>query len=236
MSRCLWLMVARGGSKGVPRKNLRVIGGKSLIRWKAEAAKPLVQAGDSFVMSTEDSETAEEALSCGVDSVIDRPAELASDTASSASVIQHALETLGGAHVFDRVMLLEPSSPFATTEHLRAALAMYDEHQAHLVVGMKRVEPSHVFVGEQPEDGCVTPIIVRMERAGKHLRRQDLREDWTMSGSMYLFSTAMFRETGSLYGGSRCYGILLDRWHSLEIDSMEDLELAEYAYQKGYAG
>lgn len=236
--RTLWLLVGRGGSKGVPGKNLARVGGRSLVQWKIDAVKPLVShAGGVLVCSTDSHEIADEAHRHGALIPFIRPPELATDIAATAAVITHALDALTDVHgVFDRVMLLEPSAPFATTSHYIQAMGSYAENRAHLVVGMKRSEPHSVFVGEQPEDGCVTPILVRMDRVGRDLRRQDLRDEWTMSGSLYLFDVPMFRKTGSLYGGSRNYGVLIDRWHALEIDAPEDLVLAEFAVEKGYVG
>ena len=76
--------------------------------------------------------------------------------------------------------------------------------------------------------------MVKMGRVGRNLRRQDLKPEWTMNGALYVFDTEMFLKTGSIYGGARNYGLLMDKWHSIEIDSMDDLEMAEYAFLKGY--
>jgi CMP-N-acetylneuraminic acid synthetase len=131
-------------------------------------------------------------------------------------------------------VLFRSSAPFTSAATYRAALAMMVERDADLIVGMKRVEPSHVFVGEQRADASVMPIILQMQRAGEKRRRQDFPEDWTMSGGCYLFRVGMFVETGDIYGGIRCYGVLQPRWEAIEIDTPEDLEMAEYAAERGY--
>jgi CMP-N,N'-diacetyllegionaminic acid synthase len=228
----LYLITARGGSKGVPGKNLRKIGGHSLIAWKAHAAKQVISDEDRLVISTDCPIIKMEARVNQVEVPFTRPAELATDTASSADVIKHALASLDTQH--DTVVLLEPSAPFTTPDHLVTALVMKQSKNAHLIVGMKHTEPHTTFVAEQPDDDFVTPIIVKMDRVGRNLRRQDLRQEWTMNGALYVFDTAMFKKTGSIYGGARNYGLLMDRWHSIEIDSMFDLEMAEYAYDKEY--
>lgn len=230
MTRTLYLVVARAGSKGVPGKNARILGGRSLIQWKIDAADALLEGDDEIWISTESENLAALAKLHDVQ-WLRRPDYLASDTASSASVIQHALENLPG---FDRVMLLEPSAPFATTEHMREAIKLYDTQDADLVVGMKETEPSTAFIGTMREDRSINPIIVSMRRYGGNLRRQDLQPEWTMNGSLYLFSTRMFLETGSIYGGVRNFGLLMDWAHSIEIDTLHDLELAEFAVAKGY--
>ena len=228
----LYLITARGGSKGVPGKNLRKIGGMSLVAWKANAAKQVITNDDRLVISTECPFIQKEAKLNNVEVPFTRPAELATDTASSADVIKHALETLKTYH--ETVVLLEPSAPFTTPEHLVTALTMKQAKDAHLIVGMKHTEPHTTFIAEQPDDDFVTPIMVKMDRVGRNLRRQDLRQEWTMNGALYVFDTKMFKKTGSIYGGARNYGLLMDRWLSIEIDSMHDLEMAEYAYSKGY--
>lgn len=228
----LYLITARGGSKGVPGKNLRKIGGMSLVAWKANLAKQVIANNDRIVISTECPEIQKEARRNNVEVVFTRPAELATDTASSADVIKHALSTLKTHH--DTVVLLEPSAPFTLPEHIVTALTMKQAKDAHLIVGMKHTEPHTTFIAEQPADDFVTPIVVKMDRVGRNLRRQDLRQEWTMNGALYVFDTEMFMDTGSIYGGARNYGLLMDRWHSIEIDSLHDLEMAEYAHHKGY--
>lgn len=225
----LYLITARGGSKGVPGKNARIIGGRSLIQWKADAVRPLLRAGDRLVISTEDRNLADLAMRCGVDVPFQRPAELASDTASSASVIRHALDSLPG---FSVVVLLEPSAPFTTDDQYRRALQMMDFNDADLVVGMKYASPHTAFIGDVRDDQSVTPIIMQFQRMAR--RRQDFAPQWTPSGGLYVFRSDMFLRTDDVYGGNRCYGLLQDRWTGLEIDTPEDFELAEYAYSKGY--
>jgi N-acylneuraminate cytidylyltransferase/CMP-N,N'-diacetyllegionaminic acid synthase len=228
----LYLITARGGSKGVPGKNLRRIGGLTLVGWKAETAKQVITSEDRLIISTDSEGIAREAKAHQVEVPFMRPPELATDTASSADVIRHALDSLH--QKFDTVVLLEPSAPFTTPEHFITALTMKEAKNAHLVVGMKHTEPHTTFIAEKPEDDFVTPIMVKMDRVGRNLRRQDLKPEWTMAGNLYVFDTAMFMKTGSIYGGARNYGLLTERWHSIEIDSMYDLEMAEYAFMKGY--
>jgi CMP-N,N'-diacetyllegionaminic acid synthase len=228
----LYLITARGGSKGVPHKNLREIGGLSLVGWKAEVAKQVITAHDDLIISSDCPHILEVAAKHGVGVPFVRPAELATDTASSADVIAHALDYMNGD--YSTVVLLEPSAPFTTPEHLVTALTMMDAKQAHLIVGMKHTEPHTTFIGEQPDDDFVTPIIVKMDRIGRNLRRQDLKQEWTFNGSLYVFNGLMFKQKQSIYGGARNYGLLMDRWHSIEIDSMHDLEMALYAFDRGY--
>jgi len=233
--RTLFLVTARAGSKGVPGKNMKEIGGISLIAWKVREAMQAMGDLDVISISTDSKDMAKHAISLGVDAPFIRPAELATDTAASADVVKHAINFYAstGLH-FDRVVLLEPSAPFTRAEDIRTAKEMMNLKNAHLVVGMKNVEPHSTFIAEIPEDNFVTPIVLKMERVGRNLRRQDLNPEWTMNGALYVFDVEMFLRTGSIYGGSRNYGLLMDRWHSIEIDNEDDFKLAEFAFSQGY--
>ncbi len=230
----LYLMVGRGGSKGVPNKNIREIGGLSLVGWKARAARQC-DPKCRLIISTESEEIALEAKRHGVDVPFKRPDELATDTASSASVIKHAIEQLAlNGEGFEQVMLLEPSTPFTSAKSLRYALTTMEAFDCDAVIGMREVQPNSAFVGDIPRDGSIRGIIESMNAKGQNLRRQDFGMQWTASGSLYLFKTEMFLRTGSIYGSLNSKGILVDRWSGIEIDSMEDLAFAEFAYERGY--
>lgn len=224
----LWLLVGRGGSRGVVGKNLRVIGGHTLVDWKLRGA--LAAVPDAYVVVSSDSaEIRAEALRCGAAEEIVRPAELAGDEATTASVVEHALSVVGGA--WDAVMLLECSSPFTTAQQYRDALRMMEERDADLVVGMKETAPHTAFIGDVRADASVTGIVLQFQRMAR--RRQDFAKQWSMSGSLYLFKTGMFRDTLDCYGGSRNYGLMQGRYDSIEIDTPDDLEFAEYAAATG---
>lgn len=231
--KALWLITARGGSKGVPGKNLKRIGGLSLIEWKIRAARAADPRAD-IVCSSDSFDILAEAGRLNVGQ-IHRPDALASDTSSSADVIKHALETLAGQptpQLYDMVTLLEPSAPFTTGEHYRRALQMLEFHDADLVVGMKETHIHTAFIGDVRDDLSVTPIINQFQRMAR--RRQDFPMQHTMNGALYVFKTDMFLRTGDIYGGVRNFGLMMDHWHSIEIDTPEDLEMAEYAFSKGY--
>lgn len=230
MSKTLWLLVGRGGSRGVPGKNLKTIGGVSLIDWKVRAARA-ADHNAVIVCSSDSKEILSTALKTGgVMGLIERPAELATDTATTADVVKHALGVL--PEKYDRVVLLEPSAPFSTPEQYRRALEMYDVQDADLVVGMKESAPHTAFIGDVRADASVTPIIVQFQRMAR--RRQDFAPQHTMSGGLYVFRTEMFLRTGDIYGGSRCLGLMQDRFTGHEIDTPHDLELAEWYFERGW--
>lgn len=234
MSDILFLITARGGSKGVPGKNLRRVGGVSLIGFKARSAKRSRHCA-RLMISTDSPEIQEEARREGVEAPFTRPAELASDTASSADVVRHALRWIEEAERrrYDAVMLLEPSSPFARADHYDAAVALYETRDADLVVGVRPTEVASVFVGPLEADGSIAPI-VRQMHAASGLRRQDQRPEVTMNGALYLFNWDRFMASGRIYDRPEtAYGLPMDRVHSLEIETPDDLAYAEFLADTG---
>lgn len=230
----LYLMVGRGGSKGVPRKNLRTLGGLSLVGFKALSARA-ARSCSRLVISTDDREIQDEARRHGVEVPFTRPAELASDTASSADVVAHALEWFEReeGRRYDAVMLLEPSSPFARSVDYDAAVALMESRDAALVVGMREAEVNPVFIGPVTADGSIAGIVENVIGLSSG-RRQDVARSWTMNGALYLFSWDEFLRTRRIYSDpARSYGYEMNRYHSIEIEGPADLEFAAHAVEKG---
>ena len=230
----LFLITARGGSKGLPGKNLKPISGLSLLGYKARAAQRC-QACSRLILSTDDADIAAEGRRLGVEIPFTRPPELATDAATSDSVVAHVMDWIEATEkrTYDAVMLLEPASPFATAAHLEDAITLYTERDAGLVVGLRQLDTFAALTGDLKPDGTIAPIVEQMHKADG-LRRQDLPPQVTMNGAFYLINWSAFRSTGRIYGDpARCYGLVMDRWHSLEIETAEDLAFAEYAATKG---
>ncbi|MBT4738880.1 MAG: acylneuraminate cytidylyltransferase family protein [Rhodospirillaceae bacterium] len=230
----LFLIAARGGSKGLPGKNLKPVSGLSLVGYKARAAQRC-QARSRLILSTDSEDIAAEGRRLGVEVPFTRPSDLATDAATSDSVVAHAMDWIEETEkrTYDAVMLLEPASPFATAAHLENAIALYTERDADLVVGLRQLDTYATLTGDFSPDGSIASIVEQMHETDG-LRRQDLQPQVTMNGAFYLISWSAFRHTKKIYGDpARCYGLVMDRWHSLEIETAEDLALAEYAAAKG---
>lgn len=231
----LFLIAARGGSKGVPGKNLKKVGGLSLLGYKARSAQAC--AGCSrLILSTDSDEIQTEGRALGVDVPFTRPPELATDSAPSDGVVAHAMDWIEAneGRTYDAIMLLEPASPFSTAKHYEQAIALFQETNADLVVGLRELETYSVFTGALPNNGSIATIVEQMH-AATGLRRQDQPVEVTMNGSFYLIGWEAFRRTGKIYGDPKgCYGVVMDRWHSLEIETPEDLALAEFAVTQSY--
>jgi CMP-N-acetylneuraminic acid synthetase len=231
--RILHLITARGGSKGVPGKNLRRIGGLSLVGYKARAAQ---RSGvcDRLILSTESADIAAEGKKLEVEVPFMRPAELASDTAKSVDVISHAMDFVEAqGQKYDAVMLLEPSAPFGRPQDLAGAAKLMEKTGAQAVVSMREVEVASVWVGPLDEQGRISAIVKKMKEHATS-RRQDVKQEYTMSGSLYLFRWDYFRAHRNIYHSEDgVYGYVLPSEYAIEIDEMRDLHYAEFLVEKG---
>ncbi len=230
----LFLLVGRGGSKGLPGKNLREIGGLSLIGYKARSALQSRYCS-RLIVSSDSAEIRNEAVRHGAEMLFERPAELATDTASSNDVVLHAMDWIEVHELrrYDAIMLLEPSSPFARPEHFDEAIELFLARKASLVVGMRETEVSSIFVGTLGEDGSIGGIVDKMLTTPAQ-RRQDQPVEVTMNGALYLVGWEAIRRHRKIYADPvTSYGILMDRLHSIEIESAADLAYASYVIEHG---
>lgn len=225
--RVLALIPARGGSKGLPRKNIRKLGGRPLVAWPVAAARGS-KVVDRVVVSTDDVEIAAAAQAAGADTPFMRPSELASDTSSSMAVARHALETLARADErYDYLVLLEPTSPLTEPSDVDRALATLHSarNRADAIVGVAKVEATHpVFDVFMNHNGIITPY------SGKSFtslpRRQDIEELYYLEGSLYCSAVNVFLDRGSFYH-ERTLGYLVPRWKAFEIDDLVDFFCVE---------
>jgi CMP-N,N'-diacetyllegionaminic acid synthase len=208
------LIPARGGSKGVPRKNLAPVAGKPLLHWTIQAAREAASV-TRVVVSTDDEEIASEAESAGAE-VLWRPAELAADEVSMAEVVGHAVEELGQVDV---LVLLQPTSPLRSAEHVDGAVALLRDSGADGVVSI--VEVPHNF-----EPGSLMRLSGdRLERIGDSVpRRQEKPTLYARNGPAVLALRAD-RIGADLYGGD-LRGYVMDTASSLDIDTDHELRLA----------
>jgi CMP-N,N'-diacetyllegionaminic acid synthase len=183
----LFLITARGGSKSIPDKNLKEFGGLSLIGFKAISAQRSKYC-TRLMISTDSPEIQTVAREFGVEVPFTRPAELATDTASSVDVVAHAMEWVESEtdEKYDAVMLLEPSSPLTRTIDYDNAVELMLERDANLVVGMREVPINSVYVGAFEGQGRITEIIDKLREKPSY-QRQDSEQEYTMNGGFYLF-------------------------------------------------
>jgi CMP-N,N'-diacetyllegionaminic acid synthase len=233
--RTLFLITARAGSKGVPGKNLRELAGISLIGFKAISARKSKYC-TRLIVSTESTEIQENARRYGAETPFTRPAELATDTATSVDVIAHAMEWIESntADRYDAVMLLEPSAPFARARDYDSAVEMMIAKDADVVVGIRPTDVNSTFVGPLDEQGRITSIVDKM-RSRSTARRQDLPQEYTMNAALYIFKWDHFKKHRNIYANrDTTYGYVMPPEYSVEIDTLMDLRRAEFFVEKGY--
>lgn len=220
------LIPARGGSKGIPRKNLTLLGGRPLIAWTIESA---LASGvfDRLIVSTDDPEIAEVARREGADVPFLRPAEFSGDVAPAIGVIRHALEALGLGLVDSSsiVAYLQPTSPFRTAAQLREAAALFEDHRPDTLVSVQRVPHNMVPGVQMAPVGAGHPLWLESP-AGQVLRRQEKAVTFARNGpAILIVSVRDVLEHGRLYG-KRVLGYEMDRLSSLDIDDPLDLDMA----------
>ncbi len=222
--RVLGVIPARGGSEGIPRKNLREVAGKPLIAYAIECAASASSLTD-FVTSTDDPEISAVAQECG-STVIERPSELAADDTPMAETVLHALVMREGESGirFDAVVVLQPTSPIRTGLDVDAALRMLDEDTSAdsvvSVVAMDDVHPARMY---SLKDG---QRMVSLWPSDETDRRQDLSPVYFRNGAIYAARRNLLADSGLLMGPEkRAYE--MSSMRLLNIDSKRDLIVAE---------
>jgi CMP-N,N'-diacetyllegionaminic acid synthase len=224
MADVIGLITARGGSKGVPKKNVRAVGGRPLIAWTIEAARGSSMLG-RVIVSTDDPEIADVAIEWGAEVPFMRPPELAKDASSHISVVTHAIEWLDREEGCrpEYVLLLQPTSPLRTAEDIDGAIRMATEKRAEAVVG---VTETHVHPYLTRRITCEGTLIDFVPCDIAYARRQDLPPAFFVNGAIYL------NRRESLLGKQKfvpegTYGYVMPEERSLQVDTAWDLHLID---------
>ncbi|OGX27174.1 MAG: hypothetical protein A2787_08605 [Omnitrophica WOR_2 bacterium RIFCSPHIGHO2_01_FULL_48_9] len=210
MSRIPYLAVipARGGSKGIPRKNIKMIAGKPLLAWTMEAARQ-AKLLDRCVVSTEDAEIAQVARTFGCE-VIDRPKKLATDTATTLSALQQVLTKIDA----ENVVILQPTSPIRRAGLIDECIREFEKKKC---------------------DNLATGFICKFMEYGSYTkRRQELKGFFYDDGNVYVVKSSLIKK-GTLYG-KKAGNVFTGREENIEIDEEFDFWLAEQVLLKQHAG
>jgi N-acylneuraminate cytidylyltransferase/CMP-N,N'-diacetyllegionaminic acid synthase len=220
--RVLALIPARSGSKGLPGKNIRPLGGKPLLAWPIEAARAS-RLVDDVVISTDSAEFAEIAERHGARAPFLRPAELAADTAPSIGFILHAIDTLEAAgERFDYLIVLEPTSPLTEGTDIDAAIERLDAAggEADALVGVTPMVTQHpAFFVRIGEDGRISPY--GAADFANLPRRQDIDPVFCLDGSLYLSTVEAIRRERS-FCHTRTIAFETERHKAFEVDDLVD--------------
>jgi CMP-N,N'-diacetyllegionaminic acid synthase len=228
--RVLGLIPARGGSKGVTRKNVRMLCGEPLLQWTAESARA-ARTLDRVVLSTEDEEIASVGRECGLEVPFLRPMELALDDTPTLPVVQHAMRILEReGDRFDAVCLLQPTNPFRRPSDIDACVELLGVSYADSVVSILRVPPEYNphWVYFRAHDGS---LILSTGETEPVARRQLLPSAYHRDGSIYVTRRNAVLEQRSLYG-MRVLGYEVDRAQAVNIDTPADWNRAEAMMQE----
>jgi CMP-N,N'-diacetyllegionaminic acid synthase len=220
----LALIPARGGSRGLPRKNVLPLAGKPLIHWTIDAARQSRYI-DRTIISSDDQEIIAVALEGGCEAPFTRPADLATATTPTLAVALHALDQLPG---FDILVLLQPTSPLRTATDIDAALETLLAHEAGSAISVCESTKSPYWMYHLAGDDTLKPVLDATVSA---TRRQDLPPAYYLNGAVYAVNIPWLIETGA-FVGAHSVAYVMPAQRSIDIDTAADLKLAEFYVQE----
>ncbi len=214
----LAIITARGGSKGLPNKNVLDLHNKPVIAYSIEAALQSKHI-DRVIVSTDDTNIANIAQKFGAEVPFIRPPDLATDTVPHLPVLQHAITFLEKKEAcqIDAIVLLQPTSPLRTSQDIDAAIELFLRHSADSVVS---VEPT-IFIVEEQSDGKLRSVM--NQRVG-HFHRQSPNKLYNLNGAIYVVARNEIVERNRMMG-ERTYPYVMARNRSIEIDDQDDFDL-----------
>jgi len=221
----LAVIPARGGSKGLPRKNIRILAGKPLIAWTIEEAKKSKYI-DRLILSSEDAEIISVAQQWGCDAPFVRPQELATDETPGVEPILHAIDAL--SEKYDYVVMLQPTSPLRIAEDIDGCIEMCVNSTAPVCVSMTKPEKSPEWMYRVADTGSTVPVT---NLGYTSSRRQELQSYFVLSGAVYVAETAWLKQHRTFISEEMiAFRMPPDR--SKDVDTDLDLEFCEFLLRK----
>lgn len=219
----LYIIPARGGSKGIPRKNIKLLGGKPLIAYSIDVAVALASDKAHVIVSTDDDEIAAVAEACGVPVPYRRPAALATDRSGSREVMLHAMDWADAQGIdYDCVVLLQPTSPMRTVADVQQALNLYNANLDMVVSVAEALSNPYYTCYETAPNG----YLHISKGDGLYTRRQDCPKVWEYNGAVYVINPTSLREH-ALGEFTRRVPSVMDRARSIDLDTLTDWMVAE---------
>lgn len=224
----LVIIPARGGSKGIPRKNIKPFNGKPLIYYSIDCARAI--CGDEDIcVSTDDAEIISAVEQYGLKVPFVRPAELATDTAGTYEVLLHALDFYEKrGKQYDVVLLLQNTSPFRTAEHVKEALRLYSPN-VDMVVSVKEAATNpyyNCFVEDEKR------YLHKLLDNTMFTRRQDSPKVYEYNGAIYVMNAERLKQMHYVKF-TRTIKYVMDEIHSVDLDNMIDWKYAEFILKEG---
>ena len=215
----LGIIPARAGSKRLPKKNILHLANKPLIAWSIEAGLKSKYIDDVIVTSDGD-EILDIAKKYG-SKTIKRPDELASDEATSFDAIKHTIDNL---EKYDYVVLLQPTSPLRTEQHINKAIELLEEKNANAVVSVCEMEHSPLWSNTLPQDRNMNNFL-RDKVLDK--RSQDLEKYYKLNGAIYICQTDKLLDNQNFFLKDSIFAYVMDRESSIDIDEEIDFKFAK---------
>ena len=226
----LAIIPARGGSKGVPRKNIKMLAGKPLIAWTIEEAQKS-KFIDDCIVSTEDEEIKSVAEQWGGNVPFMRPVELAQDDTPGIEPVLHAIKMMPG---YDYVVLLQVTSPLRTVEDIDGAIASCLDNRCKSCVSVTEAEHSPYWMYRMDEWNHLKPLL-QVSKAESY-QRQKLPKVYQLNGAVYVVEVDFVRRQREFIG-RKTFGYTMPQERSHDIDSIYDFEVAEIMIKgQGSAG
>ncbi|WP_296381614.1 acylneuraminate cytidylyltransferase family protein [Winogradskyella sp.] len=221
----LVVITARGGSKGIPKKNIKLLNGKPLIQYSIDIAKAIADKKD-ICFTTDSEEIITVAENLGLDIPFKRPDNLATDTANSRDVILHALENYEELNnkTYDAVVLLQPTSPFRTLKQVNDCMSLYD-NSMDMVVSAKLASANPYYNLYEEDNGFLKP-----SKEGNYTRRQDCPEVWEFNGAIYVINSDSLRAQ-KMKAFRKVKKYMMSEETSIDIDTPLDWKIAEFHLQ-----
>jgi CMP-N,N'-diacetyllegionaminic acid synthase len=221
----LVVIPARGGSKGVPGKNIKKLNGTPLIQYTIDAAREMFNDED-IIVSTDDVKIKKTVENIGLKVPFLRPSELATDTSGTQEVLIHALDFIQSkGKEYSTILLLQPTSPFRSAKHIKEAIEIYKHDQNHIemVVSVKetKANPYYVLKEENPEG------YLENSKEGNFIRRQDCPKVWELNGAIYVINIDSLKSK-SLSEFNKIKKYVMSTEASHDIDDKLDWAIAEY--------
>lgn len=224
----LVVIPARGGSKGIPHKNIKPLCGKPLIYYSIDVARQFT-SDENICVTTDDAEIISVVEQHGLKVPFVRPAELATDTCGSNEVIQHAYQFFADKGIlYDAIVLLQPTSPFRKVEFLKEAVTLYDD-SIDMVTSVRPAACNPYYDGfEDNSEG----LLVVSKGDGLIERRQDAPNVWQQNGSIYVINPKSLMKKG-LSRFTRIRKYPMSEYYSVDIDNPFDWKVAELIIKEG---
>jgi len=215
----LAIIPARGGSKGVPRKNIRQLSGKPLIAWTIEEAKKSKYI-DRLIVSTDDEEIAAIARKWGGEVPFMRPSSLSQDHTPGIEPVLHAISSLPG---YDYIVLLQPTSPLRTSEDIDLCLEHCQGQNANACVSVTMTDKSPYWMYHLTDENALEPVIIPEKPI---FRRQDAPDVYVLNGAVYIAKTSWLQENQTFLH-KETIGYVMPRERSIDVDTELDFSILE---------